>query len=167
MKLNPQNSVFGAAFGKFLGFLVSRSGVEANSEKIQAVLDMRPPTTVKDVQKLVGRVASLRRFVPKSANKCTEFFKFLQRLYVDNFHVAKAIPKRHELDTAAPQPKVMHQPLKLEPLLLNFLWSSRSAAYACTCYTASLHDPNLPETFWWGTIIVWHIVLSDSSGQLR
>ena len=78
MKLNPQKSVFGAVSGKFLGFLVSRKGVEVNPEKIRTVLDMRPPTTVNDVQKLAGRIASLGRFVPKSADKCAEFFKILQ-----------------------------------------------------------------------------------------
>ena len=39
---------------------------------------MKPPSTVKDVQKLAGRIASLGRFVPKSADKCAEFFKILQ-----------------------------------------------------------------------------------------
>ena len=77
MKLNPQKSVFGAVSGKFLGFLVSRRGVEANPEKIRAILEMRPPSTVKDVQKLAGRVAPLERFVPKSADRCAEFFKIL------------------------------------------------------------------------------------------
>ena len=78
MKLNPQKSVFGAVSGKFLRFLVSRRGVKANPEKIRVVLDIRPPTTMKDVQKLAGRIASLGRFVPKSTDKCTEFFKILR-----------------------------------------------------------------------------------------
>ena len=34
MKLNPQKSVFGTISMKFLGFLVSRRGVEANLKKI-------------------------------------------------------------------------------------------------------------------------------------
>ena len=41
--------LFGAVSGKFLGFLISKRRVEANSEKIRVVLDMRPPSTVKDV----------------------------------------------------------------------------------------------------------------------
>ena len=49
MKLNPQKSVFEVVSGKFLGFLVSRRGVEANLEKILVVLEIRPPTTVKDI----------------------------------------------------------------------------------------------------------------------
>ena len=75
MKLNPQKSVFGVVSGKFLGFLVSRRGVEANPEKIRTILEMQPPSSVKDVQRLSGQIASLRRFVLK--NKCAEFFKIL------------------------------------------------------------------------------------------
>ena len=65
MKLNPQKSMFGAVSGKFLGFLVSRRGVEANPEKIQTILEMKPPFTVKDVQRLAGRITLLGRFMPK------------------------------------------------------------------------------------------------------
>ncbi|XP_074323212.1 uncharacterized protein LOC141660151 [Apium graveolens] len=74
MKLNPQKCVFGVESGKFLGFIVNR-GIEANPTKIRALLEMRSPRRVKDVQSLTGRVASLNRFVSKSSNKCKEFFK--------------------------------------------------------------------------------------------
>ena len=77
MKLNPQKSVFGAISKKFLGFLVSRRGVETNPEKIQDVLEMKLPSTMKDVQRLAGQIASLGRFMAKSADQCTEFFKIL------------------------------------------------------------------------------------------
>ena len=75
MKLNPQKSVFGAVSGKFLSFMMSRRGVEVNPEKIRAILEMQPSSSVKDVQRLSGRIASLGRFAPKSADKCAEFFK--------------------------------------------------------------------------------------------
>ena len=83
MKLNPQKSVFGAASGKFLGCMVSRRGIEANPEKIKAILEMQPPSSVKDMQRLAGQVAALGRFVPKSGDKCCEFFKVLKN--PDNF----------------------------------------------------------------------------------
>ena len=38
---------------------------------------MQPPSSVKDVQRLAGRIASLGRFMPKSADRCIEFFKIL------------------------------------------------------------------------------------------
>ena len=34
MKLNPSKCVFGVALGKFLDFMVSQRGIEANSEKV-------------------------------------------------------------------------------------------------------------------------------------
>ena len=43
MKLNPNKCAFGVVSGKFLGFMVSYRGIEANPEKIKAILDMKPP----------------------------------------------------------------------------------------------------------------------------
>ena len=54
MKLNPSKCAFGVALGKFLGFMVSHRGIEANPEKIKAILDMKPPQSIKEVQSLTG-----------------------------------------------------------------------------------------------------------------
>ena len=43
MKLNPNKCAFMVSSGKFLGFMVSHRGIEANPDKIQAILDMKPP----------------------------------------------------------------------------------------------------------------------------
>ena len=43
MKLNPSKCAFGVSSGKFLGFMVSQRGIEANPDKIQAILDMKLP----------------------------------------------------------------------------------------------------------------------------
>lgn len=58
MKLNSQKCVFGVESGKFLGFMINYRGIEANPTKIQALLDMRSPNTMKEVQSLTGRVAA-------------------------------------------------------------------------------------------------------------
>ncbi|XP_074327404.1 uncharacterized protein LOC141665323 [Apium graveolens] len=81
MKLNPQKCVFGVESGKFLGFIVNHRGIEANPAKIQALLEMRSPRRVKDVQSLTGRVAALNRFVSKSSDKCQEFFKAIKGVW--------------------------------------------------------------------------------------
>jgi hypothetical protein len=47
MRLNPAKCAFGVSFGKFLGFMVLQRGIEANPEKVKAVLDMQPPRTTK------------------------------------------------------------------------------------------------------------------------
>ena len=49
MKLNPAKCIFSVASGKFLGFMVSQRGIEANSEKVQAIINMASPKTVKEV----------------------------------------------------------------------------------------------------------------------
>ena len=46
MELNPNKCMFGVALGKFLGFMVSQRGVEANPDKIQAILEITPPKIV-------------------------------------------------------------------------------------------------------------------------
>jgi hypothetical protein len=42
-KLNPEKCVFGMPAGKLLGFIVSHRGIEANLEKIEAIMRMEPP----------------------------------------------------------------------------------------------------------------------------
>ena len=54
MKMNPSKCTFGVSSGKFLGFMVSQRGIEANPDKIQAMLNMEPPRNVKEVQSLIG-----------------------------------------------------------------------------------------------------------------
>ena len=81
MKLNPSKCAFGVASGKFLGFMVSHRGIEANPEKIKAILDMKSPQSIKEVQSLTGRVATLNRFVSKVTDKCLSFFKVLKKAF--------------------------------------------------------------------------------------
>jgi hypothetical protein len=52
LKLNPDKCVFGVPSGKLLGFLVSHRGIEANPEKIKAIERMRPPQSLKEMQRL-------------------------------------------------------------------------------------------------------------------
>ena len=49
MKLNPSKCVFGVTVRKFLGFMVSQRGIEVNSEKVWAIMELGPPRTVKEV----------------------------------------------------------------------------------------------------------------------
>ena len=49
MKLNPSKCAFGVLSGKFLEFMVSHRRIEANPDKIQAILDMKPPRSIKEI----------------------------------------------------------------------------------------------------------------------
>ena len=81
MKLNPSKCAFEVSSGKFLGFMVLHGGIEANPNKIQAILDMKPPQNVKEVQSLTGRVAALNRFVSKAIDKCLPFSRVLKKAF--------------------------------------------------------------------------------------
>ncbi|KAL0434801.1 UNVERIFIED_CONTAM: hypothetical protein Sradi_0188000 [Sesamum radiatum] len=79
MKLNPAKCAFGVQGGRFLGLMVTQRGIEANPLKIKAIIDMKAPTCINEVQRLTGRIAALSRFISKSAEKSLPFFKTLRK----------------------------------------------------------------------------------------
>ena len=81
IKLNPSKCVFGITAGKFLGFMVSQRGIEVNPKKVQAIMELEPPRTVKEVQSLNGKIAALNRSVSKATDKCLPFFRTLRKSF--------------------------------------------------------------------------------------
>jgi len=79
LKLNPEKCIFGVEAGEFLGFLLSERGIEANPDKCAAILAMRSPATVKEVQQLTGKMVALSRFVSASGEKGHPYFQCLKR----------------------------------------------------------------------------------------
>ena len=77
-KLNPKKCIFGVPSGILLGNVVSHDGIRPNPEKVKAVLDMKPPKKVKDVQKLTGCMAALSHFISRLGEKGLPFFKLLK-----------------------------------------------------------------------------------------
>nr|XP_017245509.1 PREDICTED: uncharacterized protein LOC108217176 [Daucus carota subsp. sativus] len=69
MRLNPTKCSFGLAGGKFLGFLLTQRGIEADPAQISAIKEMPAPKTIKELQTLTGCVAALRRFIPQSSKR--------------------------------------------------------------------------------------------------
>jgi hypothetical protein len=78
LKLNPEKCVFGIHKGKVLRCLVSTKGIEANPNKIRALVEMQDPVSVKYVQKLIGRVAALNRFIPRAAERSLPLFQVIR-----------------------------------------------------------------------------------------
>jgi hypothetical protein len=89
LKLNPEKCVFGVKKGKFLGCLVSTKGIEANPNKIEAILRMEPSSTKKGAQRLTGRLASLNRFISRSAERNLPFFEVLKSAEVFQWRSAQ------------------------------------------------------------------------------
>ena len=81
MKLNLGKCAFGVMVGKLIGFMVSQRGIEANPDKIRAIIEMEPPKNVKKVQSLYGKVAALNKFVSRAMDKCLPFFHTLKKSF--------------------------------------------------------------------------------------
>ncbi|GFZ05169.1 hypothetical protein Acr_17g0007410 [Actinidia rufa] len=75
--LNPSKCILGVSLDKFLSFLVTKHGIEANPNQNQALLAMSLPRNIHEVQQLTGHVAAFNRFVSQSVDKCMPFFKIL------------------------------------------------------------------------------------------
>ncbi|GJU21756.1 reverse transcriptase domain-containing protein [Tanacetum coccineum] len=65
--------------GMFLGYKVNADGLKVCPDKANAVLSLLSPGCLKDVQKLNRKLASLNRFLSKSAEKSLPFFKILKK----------------------------------------------------------------------------------------
>jgi len=61
--------------------MVSQRGIEANSKKVKAILDMASLRSMKEVQRLTRRIAALNRFISKATNKCLPFFKTFKQVF--------------------------------------------------------------------------------------
>ncbi|XP_072064320.1 uncharacterized protein [Arachis hypogaea] len=117
MRLNPKKSAFGVQGGKFLGFLLTNRGIEANPDKCRAVLDMTSPKTIKEVQRLTGRLAALSRFVPFLASKSNPFFQTIKKK--NKFQWTDDCERAfNTLKTTLSQPPILQKPLQGEDLFL-------------------------------------------------
>ena len=70
------------SFGKIFGIHGIPEGDRSKPEKVQAIINMASPKTVKEVQKLIGRIAVINRFVSRATDKCLPFFKTLKQAFM-------------------------------------------------------------------------------------
>jgi hypothetical protein len=75
LKLNSEKCIFGVKKGKFLGCLVSTKGIKDNPNKIDAILRMKPLKYKKGAQRLARGLASLNKFISRSAERNLPFFE--------------------------------------------------------------------------------------------
>ena len=104
MKLNPAKCAFGILAGTFLGFIVNNRGIEANPDKIKVVLDMPSPSSIKEVQRLTGRIVALSRFVSRASDKCQPFFRILKKIFPIGCTLRRSIRSAKNLYELPPTP---------------------------------------------------------------
>ena len=79
LRLNASKYSFGVGSGKFLRYMVTHRGIEVNLDQIKAINNLQPPWNPKEVQKLIGMMATLNRFISRSADRCRPFFLLLHK----------------------------------------------------------------------------------------
>ena len=126
MKLNPAKCAFDVlSVRKFLGFIVNRRGVEANVDKIKAMLDMTSPSGIKEVQSLTGRISALSRFVSRASDKCQPFFQVLKKAFQWDTKYEEAFST---LKTYLSSPPILVSPIEGELLTLYLAVSDFSTS---------------------------------------
>jgi hypothetical protein len=78
VKLNPEKYIFGAPRGMLLGFVVSECGIEANPEKISAIMDMGPIKNLKGVQRVSGSLAASSPFIARLGERSPPLYKLMK-----------------------------------------------------------------------------------------
>jgi hypothetical protein len=71
--MNPKKCTFGVSAGQFLGFLVHERGIEIGLKCQEAVRTMVPPTTKRELQQLIGKINSVRRFMSNLSRRIEPF----------------------------------------------------------------------------------------------
>ncbi|GJW99394.1 hypothetical protein Tco_0183308 [Tanacetum coccineum] len=84
MNLNPKKCSFGVEEGKFLGYMLTSERIRANPKKTKALANIQSLRTLKDMQRLSGKLAALNRFLAKSAERSLPFFNTLKSITKEN-----------------------------------------------------------------------------------
>ena len=79
MRLNPMKCVFDVSFGKFLGHIVTKRGIEANLTQLESISSLDTPRYVRDVQRLTGKITALSRFISRMSERSKPFFKSIKK----------------------------------------------------------------------------------------
>jgi hypothetical protein len=117
-KLNPTKCSFAVSAGQLLGFLVSARGIEANPEKIQAILTMGKPAKLHEVQQLARHVAALSRFIARLGEKALPFYALIKKSDKKFEWPEEADTVFSQLKKVLSTPPVLVAPKEREPLLV-------------------------------------------------
>jgi hypothetical protein len=78
LKMNPLKCAFGVSAGKFLEFIINEYGIEIDPTKIESINKVQPPQCKNDMQKFLGKVNYLRRFISNLSGKISAFANILR-----------------------------------------------------------------------------------------
>ena len=78
LKMNPNKCAFGVSAGEFLGFLIHEGGIGVGKKSMKAIDEIVPPTNLKELQSLLGKINFVRRFISNLSQKVLPFSSLLK-----------------------------------------------------------------------------------------
>jgi ribonuclease HI len=118
VKLNPEKCVFGVPQGMLLGYIVSHRGIEANPEKVAALERMGPIRDLKGVQRVLGCLAALSRFISRLGEKGLPLYRLLKKHERFSWTAAEAQEALDKLKVSLTHAPILTPPQDGEPLYL-------------------------------------------------
>jgi len=127
LRVNPEKCDFGVDRGKFLGFMLTQRGIKANPEKSNAIIEMRSPNNVKEVQRLIGRLTAISRFLPKLAEQTQPIIQLLKKSARFSWN-DECEQVFQNLKSSLTSPPILHKPNTHQPLYITVTDHTVSAA---------------------------------------
>ncbi|CAN6691094.1 unnamed protein product [Malus baccata var. baccata] len=127
LKMNPKKCAFGVRAGNFLGFLVHQRGVEVDKNKSREIMESHSPTNKVQLQRLLGKINFLRRFIANLEGKIQPLTPLLRLKDKENFEWGP--PHQQAFDSIKAyltSPPVLVPPQRGKPLKLYISASKKS-----------------------------------------
>ncbi|PKI42438.1 hypothetical protein CRG98_037169 [Punica granatum] len=152
LRLNPAKCTFSFKSKKLLGFVVSEKSIEVNPNKVKAIMELPPPSTVREVRSFLGRLNYIARFIANLTDKCQQLFCLLPK----NPAVEWDNECQKAFDTIKAylvQPSVLVPPSLDRPLILYLtigkmccalVWVMQRLRQCTLCHTARLLSKTEP-----------------------
>jgi ribonuclease HI len=140
LKMNPNKCAFGVSVGEFLEFLVHEGGIEVSKKSMKAIDEVVPPTNLKELQSLLGKINFVRRFISNLSQKVLPFSPLLRIKKDQNFVWGDEQQKAFDEIK-----QYMKEPLVLVPPQLNKPFKLYVAADTQTIGSALIQEFEVKE----------------------
>ncbi|KAM1596520.1 hypothetical protein PS2_031537 [Malus domestica] len=127
LKMNPKKCAFKVRAGNFLGFLVHQRGVEVDKNKSRAIMESHSPTNKVQLQRLLGKINFLRRFIANLTGKIQPLTPLLRLKDKETFEWEPPHQKAfNNIKAYLTSPPMLVPPQRGKPLKLYISASEKS-----------------------------------------
>jgi len=94
--------------------MLTNRGIEANPDKCEAIMKMRSPINLKEVQRLVGKLNSLSRFLPVLAERTKPIVNLLKKS--ETFEWSEQCEQAFsQIKSIVAEPPILVKPVPTQP----------------------------------------------------